>query len=177
MRSVLLAALAALVGVGPATAQGMVLWREATAGMTVAEVRRVVPQARPSPVAGSNKDGWRDLLQARVREGSLDQNVVFQFKEDRLIGAVITMGTAFGLTAIAADEATSVRRRLRDAYGRPLRSAFTDDDFRACSWIKGATFVGYLERPPPTSGVMVFIHPEQAGDRELLKDLRPAPEC
>jgi hypothetical protein len=43
------------------------------------------------------------------------------------------------------------------------------DGFHACIWLKDGKLVGYLERPPPTTAVMLFLNVEHPTDRDLLK--------
>ena len=144
--------------------------------MTVAEVQRAVPTARAVAKPDTSTAGWLTLLHARVREGSRDQQVDFQFQQDRLIGVVVMMGSPHGLAPIDQAGASSIRSGLRAAYGPALRSVYTEEDnFIACMWIREGRFIGYLERPPPTTAVMLFLHVTQPGDGDLLPYGRPAP--
>jgi hypothetical protein len=174
-RALILAALMSIaVGSIASAASPMVLWRTIRVGMTEAEVLRQIPEAYPSDDLSPNKAGWVGRLRAHVREGARDEKVVFNFKDDRLIGVILMMGAPFGLQPIDGDAAKASFVAIRKAYGAPSRSFFTTDSFKSALWIKDGRSVGYLERPLPDIAVMVFINPEQPGDRDLFKDEKPA---
>lgn len=150
-------------------AERIALWQAATSGMTVAEVKGVVPEARATEKPEPNKDGWVDLLVARKHQGQHDQEIHFQFKDGGLMGVTISEGAIFGLAPISVENAETIFANLNATYGRPVRCKDTNDGFHSCFWLKHGKFVGYLQRPPPKTAVILFAHVEQPSDRELLK--------
>ena len=175
MRWVAVAVVLTICGASPlpvavgVSAERIVLWQSTTVGMTVPEVRSLVPEAVANQKPEPNKDGWMDLLVARKRSAQHDQDVSFQFKDGRLVGVIVNEGLPFGLSPIGAKDAKAILENLKETYGAPTRCQDTDDGFHACFWLNGGKFIGYLERPPPTTAVMQFLHAEQPSDRDLLK--------
>lgn len=155
---------------GVAWAAPMALWRGAQVGMTVAEVQRVVPEARAVVKPDASKEGWLDLLEARVRAGGHDQKASFQFQEGRLAGVVVAEGAPMGLAPLSDGAAAAIRADLTRRHGAPVRCRLTDDGFTACFWIEERKFIGYFERPAPTPAVLLFFHEERPDDRNLLLD-------
>lgn len=147
----------------------VVLWQSATAGMTVAEVRRSVPNALPNPRHDVNSDGWVALLTERDRTDHHDQRIDFQFQNDRLMGVTVVEGERFGLSPIAQSDVRATITTLQETYGAPFRCQNQNDGGQACFWLKDGKFVGYLGRAQPSPYTMVFLHKEKPGDRELLK--------
>ena len=148
----------------------MFLWGRAAAGMVVADVRRAVPQARFSPQPERTSAGWSQLLYVRVRTGDIDQRVDFQFKDGRLVGVATSTGALLGLAPLSAEQAATMRGELLQRYGKPIRCRNTPDGFKACFWIRNHKFVGIFERPMEPRSVLLFVHVEQPGDRDLLTE-------
>lgn len=163
--------LLALATASPSAAgEPITLWRGLKTGMTIAEVRRRVPEARPNKTLGAPTEPWVDLLKGRVRDRGRDEQVIFQFTGERLVGVIVAWGEPYGLPRVAPGEPERIRAEVEKTEGAPIRCREMSDGFKACFWLRDGLFTGYFERLPPTPAVALFRHAERPGDRDLLLD-------
>jgi hypothetical protein len=156
----------------PAAAEGQELWHGVTVGMSVHDVQKFFPTAKPIQEQDPSRPGWVALLRAdSVEADGLREAATFTFKDARLINVVTTSGGRQNPGTITGEDVRRSLSGLKGKYGHPLRckQEAEGDLFLACFWRVHGLFIGYMGRADPQPMVLTFVHPWEETDASLLR--------
>ncbi len=169
----LIAAWAALVVPSvPVAAEAQELWHGTTVGMSVAEVQRLFPAARPIHEQDPARPHWVALLRAdSVLADGFPRSVTFTFDDGHLINVVTTAGSRSNPGEVTGQDVSGVLANLKSKYGLPVtcKKEPGGDLFLACFWRTHGIFIGYMGRVDVEPMVLTFAPPWEEADESLLR--------